>query len=318
LQGLLRDVFVAAAAFEPVHVWLAAKPGELALGVVPVALLGLGYGLFAGDFVLQDGGGFGVAERGEGAAICSVAGDEALGFFDESAVEHRGCALVDAFVETGTWWIEAETQDTVAGEGVTALLPLLGERPLCGDRDFDGADYFGDVVDMDGSGRDWVEAREEAVQVSGATGPGEFAEAFASAGFLGRGGKEAVDEGSQIEAGAAGDDGQVAASGNSSEGFAGLSAVVSGSAGLIGRSDVDHVVLDEGSLFVRGLGGANLHLAVDGYGVAADDLAVERFGEANGEGGLAAGGRADEDDERSVRRYHHGGAPCVTIDATSP
>ena len=37
----------------------------------------------------------------------------------------------------------------------------------------------------------------------------------------------------------------------------------------------------EGALFARGLGGADLHLAVDGDGVAADDLAVELFGEAS-------------------------------------
>ena len=69
--------------------------------------------------------GFGVAERGEGAAVCAVAGDEAFGLFDEAAIEHGGGALVDAFVEAGAWWIEAEAQDAVAGEGVAALLPLL-------------------------------------------------------------------------------------------------------------------------------------------------------------------------------------------------
>ena len=56
LERLVCDVFVAAAAFEPVHVGFAAEPGELALGVVAVALLGLGDGLLAGEFVLQDGG----------------------------------------------------------------------------------------------------------------------------------------------------------------------------------------------------------------------------------------------------------------------
>ena len=126
MQGLFGNVFVAAAAFEPVHVGFAAEPGELALGVVAMALLGLGDGLLAGEFVLQDCGGFRVAERGEGAAVGAVAGDEALGLFDEAAVEHGGGALVDAFVEARAWWVEAEAQDAVAGEGVAALLPLLG------------------------------------------------------------------------------------------------------------------------------------------------------------------------------------------------
>ena len=307
MEGLVGDVFVASAAFEPVHVGFAAKPGELALGVVAVALLGLGYGLLAGEFVFEDGDGFGVAERGEGAAVFAVAGDEALGLFDEAAVEHGGGALVDAFVETFAWGIEAETQDAIAGEGVAALLPLFGERSFCGEGDFDGADYFGDVVDVDGCCGSWVEAGEDTVEVGGATGLDEFAEAFALAGFLGRGGEEAVDEGAQVEAGASGDDGQVAAGsggtaafGDAGEGFAGLAAVVACGAGFVGRGDVDHVVLDEGALFARGLGGADLHLAVDGNGVAADDLAVELFGEAKCEGGFAAGGGADEDDERLV------------------
>ena len=47
---------------KPVHVGFAAEPGELALGVVAMTLLGLGDGLLAGEFVAEDGGGFCVAE----------------------------------------------------------------------------------------------------------------------------------------------------------------------------------------------------------------------------------------------------------------
>jgi hypothetical protein len=50
------------------------------------------------------------------------------------------------------------------------------------------------------------------------------------------------------------------------------------------------VVLNEGSLFVRWLGGADLHLAIDGDRVATNDFAVELFGESECEGGFAAGG----------------------------
>jgi hypothetical protein len=39
------------------------------------------------------------------------------------------------------------------------------------------------------------------------------------------------------------------------------------------------VVLDQGTFFACGFGCTDLHLAIDGYGVAADDLAIERFGE---------------------------------------
>ena len=143
------------------------------------------------------------------------------------------------------------------------------------------------------------------MQVGGAAGGGDVAEALALAGFLGGSGEEAVDEGSEVEAGAAGDDGQAAACGDAGEGFAGLAAVVAGGAGLVGPGDVDHVVRDEGALLVGWLGGADLHLAVDGYGVAADDLAVELLGEAEGEGGFAAGGGAGKDDEWGFRGGYH-------------
>jgi hypothetical protein len=278
LQSPICDVFVAAEAFEPVDAGFAAEPGELAFGVVAMALLGLGYGLFASEFVFEDGGGLGVAEGGEWAAVFAVAGDESFGLFDEAAIEHGGGTLVDALVKVGARWIEAKAEDAVAGESVAALLPLLGKRFVCRDRDFDGADDLGDVVCVDGCCCGGVEASEDAVQVGGTAGLGESAEAFALAGLLRRRGEEAVDEGAQVEAGAPSDDGKAVSLGDAGESFAGLAAVVACGEGFVGPRDVDHVVLDEGALVVRGLGGADLHLAVDGYGVATDDLAAELFG----------------------------------------
>jgi hypothetical protein len=47
-----------------------------------------------------------------------------------------------------------------------------------------------------------------------------------------------------------------------------------------------------------GLGGANLHEAIDGDGIAADDFAVELLGEAQGQGSFSAGGRAGHHEQR--------------------
>jgi hypothetical protein len=69
----------------------------------------------------------------------------------------------------------------------------------------------------------------------------------------------------------------VAALSDPGESFAGLATVVAGSAGLVWPRDVNHVVLDESALFVRGLRGANLHLAVDRDRVTANDLTAEFF-----------------------------------------
>jgi len=120
-----------------------------------------------------------------------MASDEAFGLFDEPAVEHGIGALVDAFVETGARRVEAQPKDTVTGEGVSAFLPLdrhrsaaAGAERLIGcERDLDGADDFGDVVGVDGGGCLGVEASKDAVEIGRAAGCGEFAKAFALAGF---------------------------------------------------------------------------------------------------------------------------------------
>ena len=118
------------------------------------------------------------------------------------------------------------------------------------------------------------------MKVRRTSGLTDFPEAFALTGPLGWGGEKSFDERAQIKASAASDDGQVASVRNSSEGLASLTAVVPCGAGFIGPDDVDHVVLDESAFFARGLGCAYFHLAINGYGVTADDLAIERFSEA--------------------------------------
>ncbi len=55
-----------------------------------------------------------VAQRCEWAAVATVMLDEALGLFDETAVEHGGGALVDAFVEQRARWVQADAEDVVA------------------------------------------------------------------------------------------------------------------------------------------------------------------------------------------------------------
>ncbi len=46
---------IIAEGFDPVHVGLAAKPGELALGVVAMALLGFGDGYLLADALEENG-----------------------------------------------------------------------------------------------------------------------------------------------------------------------------------------------------------------------------------------------------------------------
>ena len=94
--------------------------------------------------------------------------------------------------------------------------------------------------------------------------------------------------------------GRRSAGGDAADGFAGEAAVVAGGEGLVGRGDVEQVVRDAGALVGRGLGGADLQAAVDGDGIAGDDLAGELLGKVEGEGGFAAGRGAGEDDEEWI------------------
>ena len=65
--------------------------------------------------------------------------------------------------------------------------------------------------------------------------------------------------------------------------------------GWIGH--IDQVVRDALAFFQRGLGGADIHAAVEEARIARDNLAVQPFGELDGNFGLADRGRADDDDQ---------------------
>jgi len=125
--GLLDGQWVAAEAGEPVECGVFAEPGKLAFGIVAMALLGGCDGLVACEFAAQEGGGLGVAERGERAAIRAVLSEELGGLFDEASalrgrIEHLGGAAVDASVELGARRIETEAEDAEAGERIVRLL----------------------------------------------------------------------------------------------------------------------------------------------------------------------------------------------------
>ena len=131
---------------------------------------------------------------------------------------------------------------------------------------------------------------------------GAAAEALAEV-FVARGpGEEAFGEGAEVEAGSTGDDGEFVAGGDVAESCAGAAAVFARGEGLVGIGDVDEVMGDAGAVFECGLGGAEVHAAIDGDGIAGDDFAVEVFGEGERERGFAAAGGAEEKERERVRR----------------
>ncbi len=297
-----------------------AEPGALALGVLAVAGLGLGDGLFAGELAAEDGESLGVAEREEGAGevggrgVAAEGFEEALGFVEQAAVEHLRGAVIDAVVELFPGRLEGEAEDAEAGKGVaTALLPLGGEGLLDGEAEGKGAEELGRVVGVDGVGGVGIEAGEEAMEVGGAAAVGEGVEALAEGGVDGGCGEEAVEQGAEIEAGATDDEGEAAAGGDAVDGFAGVAGPIASGEGLVGIDEVEAVVGDAGAVFAGGLGGADLHAAVDADGVAGEDLGGKALGEAEGEVGFAGGGGTDEDDQGWVGRWKAGGGVVVGL-----
>ena len=77
--------------------------------------------------------------------------------------------------------------------------------------------------------------------------------------------EEAHGEGAEVEAGASGDDGQMAARRDLAQGVAGLAGVFACIHQLIGVGYVDQVVRDLALLIGGWFGGAYVHAAVDGY-----------------------------------------------------
>src|ERR1017187_1112400 len=195
--GLRDRLSIAAEASKPLDFRVFAEPGELALGVVAMALGDEGDRLVAGELAAQHRDGLGVAERGEGAAFKSVGFDELSGLFDQAAIEHFVRAAVDTGIELGAGRVEAEAQDAVAGEGVAALFPLLRDGRAGGERHLDGADDFGRVVGVDERGGGGVEAGEDAVEVGGVFLLGAGAEFGAERFVALRRGEEAIEQRAQ-------------------------------------------------------------------------------------------------------------------------
>lgn len=122
------DGVVPAEAGEPAHLRLGSEPGDLALGVLAGPGLAFADGLFDSEPPFEHVERLLIAERLQRFGMRGEAGaEQRLGFFEESAGKQRNAAVVEALVEQGAVWREAEFQDGESGEAVA------GERlDVCG------------------------------------------------------------------------------------------------------------------------------------------------------------------------------------------
>ena len=108
----------------------------------------------------------------------------------------------------------------------------------------------------------------------------------------GEGGKlVAPDQAVHVKSGAAGDDGGFAPGDDIVHDGSGHSAVAADGEVLVRVRHIDHVVGDSLTLFRTGLGGADIHAAVDLHGIAGYHFAVEFLCQFHSQSGLAGGGR---------------------------
>ncbi len=117
-----------------------------------------------------------------------------------------------------------------------------------------------------------------------------------------RSGKQPAREGAEVEAGAADEDRQPAAPVDVADGRRRVAREPRGGVLVGGIDDVDEVVRDAAPLGDRHLVGADVEAAVDGRGVAVDDLAAEALGGGQRQRRLARGRRSRESPDSAAPR----------------
>ena len=287
--------------FEPVDIWLAAEPGELALGEAARGLLDICDGGSERDAAFEVGAEVGVADELERLGIGGDADiftrlvtqlvtqlvthlgrDEGADFVEPAGGEHFVDAGVDAGVEGGARRREPDFGDGVAFESVVASVVAyfativirrdgvgaagaenFGDGLSGEDAHLDGADYLLRVAGGDAGGGGGVEAGEDFVEMHGAALFGAAAEAVAEF-FRARGGVgEAFEEGAEVESCAGGEDGEFRAAAEIVERKEGVAAVVAGGEDFVGLDEVDEVMRNAVLVAGRDLGGADVEVAID-------------------------------------------------------
>ena len=289
---------------EPFDGGLAAKPGDLALGVTAGGLLDGADGGIEIDDAGEMGAELAVTDEVEGLeAGTEAASEQGADFVQPARGKHGAGTALDAGVEGGARRHEADFEGQKTFEARTREAEEFAHGAAGGEANFDGADDLGGVAGRDAGGGGGIEAGEETMEIFGAAGARAAAQAFAE--LLGAGGsvRQAFEKGAEIEAGAGGDDGQALAGTKILEDFEGEAAVIAGGEDLVRLEEVHEVVRDGGLLGRANLGGADIEVAVDLGGIAAEDFSVPAASDFNGEGGFAGGGGAEDDDEGGGRAH---------------
>ncbi len=223
---------------------------------------------------------------------------EAADFVDEAGVDHGFDAGVDAVVDGLDGPVEADDEGVGAGAALMPFILEVGEAAAGELVDFNGADGAFMVVGVDpggGFGVDLFEACSAFFRGHGLQVSAEFGVRLGAV-------EESFEEGLYIKVcpphhyrpGPPGppelDFGNCSLGG----GEPGIDA----EAVVVGIDEVKEVMGSEGLFFSGGFGGPDIHFAVDLHGIGADALSAfgEGVGEIDGEAGLTACGRTENED----------------------
>ena len=187
--------------------------------------------------------------------------------------------------------------DEDGGEGALGASGLEGgEGGAGGVEDLEGADDAADVLGIDAGGGLWIHCCEIVLQRL----PAVIDRALFERGPVRRvgwdlGQQEAVAHGADVQAGAAHQHGHARSGADARDGLQRLLLIHRQGIRLVGIDDVEQMVGQARALREGGLGGADVHPAVDRSGVGRDDFHREVLGQRQRQGGLAGGGRANDD-----------------------
>src|SRR5258708_37013544 len=138
----LNQFWVISESGKPDDFWLAAKPGDLPLGIIAMGLLHCSDGGFAVELSVQELDHLLVSDRRQRPRRLTVFFKQLPGFFNQSRREHFLNPLIDPQIELQTLRIKPNSQHPESPQRVSSFFPLLAHRPLCSYSHFDGANYL--------------------------------------------------------------------------------------------------------------------------------------------------------------------------------
>src|SRR5688572_12934263 len=135
-------------------------------------------------------------------------------------------------------------------------------------------------------------------------GSGTRFQAFAQLLRPGRPGEQTIQQRAQVKSGAADDDRQSPAITDLGEHRAGIANVIAGTIDARGLDDIEEVVRRPGTLLRRGLRSPEVELAIEGYGVAVDDLSGKALSHRERKSRLAAAGGTENGNQQRIATAH--------------